>query len=456
MIVRSFKKLQNYFGNFNVRTTDGRILCNHDSQKIMKTLFSIALLFVLQLSIAQPKASYLLQPDRVFDGTDMHEGWVVVVEGDKISAAGPKATVKAPKEAQVIAMPGTTLLPGLIEGHSHLLLYPYNITDWDTQVLKESDAYRTARATVHARNTLMAGFTTVRDLGTEGAGYSDVALKRAIQEGIIPGPRMIVAGRAIVSTGSYGPKGYDTDQTIMLGAEAADGDDLIRVVRDQIGKGADFIKVYADYRWGTQGEDQPSFTLDELKLINEVTRSSGRYLVCHAKSKEAMRRAILAGAETIEHGDFIDEEIAQLMKEHKVTYFPTIAAIDAINQYRGWKKGKDEEPAAVKNKRKSFTIAVKAGVTIGVGGDVGVFPHGENVYEMELMAEYGGMKPMDLLRAATTVNASAMHLQNEIGSVKAGMKADLMAVRGDPSKNISELRKVAFVMKDGTIYRQEK
>ena len=415
----------------------------------------VLFLFITSIAFAQQKQSYLLQPDRVFDGTEMHEGWAVLVEGDKISSVGPKESLKTSKDAQIISMPGTTLLPGLIEGHSHLLLYPYNITDWDTQVLKESDAYRTARATVHAKNTLMAGFTTVRDLGTEGAGYSDVALKRAINEGIIPGPRMIVAGRAIVSTGSYGPKGYDNDMQIMLGAEPADGNDLIRVVRDQIGKGADFIKVYADYRWGTKGEDQPSFTLDELKLINEVTRSSGRYLVCHAKSKEAMRRAILAGAETIEHGDFIDEEIAQLMKEHKVTFFPTVAAIDAIQQYRGWKKGTDEEPADVKQKKKSLKIAVNAGVTIGVGGDVGVFPHGENVYEMELMAEYGGMKPMDLLKSVTTVNARALHMENEIGSVRSGLKADLMAVRGDPSKSISELRKVQFVMKDGVIYRDE-
>ena len=420
----------------------------------MKSFLKI-FIFIASSSFSQQKQSWLLQPDRVFDGLEMHEGWAVIVEADKITAAGPKESIKAGKDVKVIAMPGTTLLPGLIEGHSHLLLYPYNITDWDVQVLKESDSYRTARATVHARNTLMAGFTTVRDLGTEGAGYSDVALKRAINEGIIPGPRMIVAGRAIVATGSYGPKGYDTDMQIMLGAEPADGNDLIRVVRDQIGKGADFIKVYADYRWGPKGEDQPAFTLDELKLINEVARSSGRYLVCHAKSKEAMRRAILAGAETIEHGDFIDEEIAQLMKEHKVTYFPTIAAVDAITQYRGWKKGVDAVPASIQQKKKSFKIAVDAGVTIGVGGDVGVFPHGENVYEMELMAEYGGMKNLDILKSATTINARALHMENEIGSIKVGMKADLMVVQGDPSKNISILRKVSFVMKEGVIYRDE-
>jgi imidazolonepropionase-like amidohydrolase len=398
--------------------------------------------------------TYLL-PDRIFDGNEMHDGWIVVVENDRISAVGSKESIQVPKDGQIITMPGITLLPGLIEGHSHMLLYPYNITDWDTQVLKESDSYRTARATVHAKNTLMAGFTTARDLGSEGAGYSDVALKRAINEGIIPGPRLIVAGRAIVATGSYGPKGYDVDMEIMLGAEAADGNDLIRVVRDQIGKGADFIKVYADYRWGAKGEDQPTFTLEELKMINEVAKSSGRYFVCHANSKEAMRRAILAGAETIEHGNFIDAEIAQLMKEHKVTYYPTVAAVDAISQYRGWKKGKEEDPAGVKQKKKSLKAAVDAGVTIGVGGDVGVFPHGENVYEMELLAEYGGMKPLDVLKSATTVNARAVHMENEIGAIKAGMKADLMAVKGDPSKSIPDLRKVMFVMKDGVVYRSE-
>ncbi|HEU5291151.1 MAG TPA: amidohydrolase family protein [Cyclobacteriaceae bacterium] len=410
----------------------------------------ISLLFIASTSWAQNK--YYLQADRVFDGEQMHEGWVVAVDGDKIVGVGSPAQVIAVKDAKVIKLPGTTLLPGLIEGHSHLLLYPYNITDWDTQVLKESDSYRTARATVHARSTLLAGFTTVRDLGTEGAGYSDVALKRAINEGIIPGPRMVVAGRAIVSTGSYGPKGYDTDSHIMLGAETADGNDLIRVVRDQIGNGADFVKIYADYRWGAKGDDQPSFTLEELKLVNEVSRSSGRYFVSHAKSKEAMKRAILAGAETIEHGDFLDEEIAQLMKEHHVTYYPTLGAVDAIQQYRGWKKGKDEDTPAIKQKKKSFKIALDAGVTIGMGGDVGVYPHGENVYEMELLNEYG-MKPLEILKAATTVNARALHMETEIGSIKPGMKADLIMVTGDPSKKITDLRKVEFVMKDGVVYK---
>lgn len=404
---------------------------------------------------AQTPVKYYLTADRVFDGENMQEGWAVITEGDKIIAVGPKEKVKEPAGATKVNFPNSTLTPGLIEGHSHLMLYPYNITDWDTQVLKETDSYRTARATVHAKNTLMAGFTTARDLGTEGAGYSDVALKRAINEGIILGPRLMVAGRAIVSTGSYGPKGYDHDQEIMLGAEAADGNDLVRVVRDQIGKGADFIKIYADYRWGINGEDQPSFTLDELKLINEVTRSSGRVMVCHAKSKEAIKRAVLAGAETIEHGDFIDAEIGKLMKEHNVTYIPTVSAVDVISQYRGWKKGISPEPANVTNKKKSFKEALASGVTIGMGGDVGVYPHGENVLEMELMVEYG-MKTFDVLKAATSVNSRAFHLENQVGFVKEGLKADLVIVTGDPSKNISDLRKVKFVMKDGVVYRNEK
>lgn len=413
------------------------------------------LLLLMSLSTGYCQQSYYLTADRVFDGEAIHTDWAVVVQDGKIVAAGPKASVTASDKAIKVNFPNSTLTPGLIEGHSHLFLYPYNITDWDTQVLKETDSYRTVRATVHAKNTLLAGFTTARDLGTEGAGYSDVGLKRAINEGVIPGPRLLVAGRAIVSTGSYGPKNYDHDQQIMLGAEPADGNDLIRVVRDQIGKGADFIKVYADYRWGLNGDDQPAFTLDELKLINEVTRSSGRVLVCHAKSKEAIKRAVLAGAETIEHGDFIDAEIGKLMKEHNVTFIPTLAAVDMISQYRGWKKGVSPEPANVTNKKKSFKEALASGVTIGMGGDVGVFPHGDNVLEMELMVEYG-MKTFDVLKAATSVNARAFHIENQVGFIKPGLKADLVIVTGDPSKNISDLRNVKFVMKDGVAYRNEK
>jgi imidazolonepropionase-like amidohydrolase len=416
-----------------------------------KSLLLPILIFIV--CIGQAQTSYLLTASRVFDGEKMHEGWAVLAKGTKIVAVGPLSGMDVPSGTVKVNYPNATITPGLIEGHSHLLLYPYNITDWDTQVLKETDNYRTARATVHAKNTLMAGFTTARDLGTEGAGYADVALKRAINENIIPGPRLLVAGRAIVSTGSYGPKGYDHDQQIMLGAEPADGDDLIRVIRDQIGKGADFVKIYADYRWGINGEDQPSFTLDELKVANDVITSSGRMMVCHAKSKEAIRRAVLAGAKTIEHGDFIDTSLGRLMKEHGVTYIPTISAVDVISQYRGWKKGIDLAPANVINKRNSFKEALASGVAIGMGGDVGVYPHGENALEMELMVEYG-MKPFDVLRAATAINAKAFRLDDRLGFLKPGMLADVSIFEGNPAEKISDVRKVLFVMKEGAVVRK--
>lgn len=412
----------------------------------------IICLFLFSTNVnAQTK--YYLTADRVFDGEQLRTGWAVIVEGNKIVAAGPGLTV--PSGAVKINYPGATLMPGLIEGHSHLFLYPYNITDWNTQVLKETDAYRTIRATVHAKQTLMAGFTTTRDLGTEGAGYADVALKRAIDEGMVPGPRMLVSGRAIVTTGSYGPSGYDYDQQLMLGAEAADGYTILKVVRDQIGKGADFIKIYADYHWGPGKEDRPTFTLEELKMANEAATSSGRYFVSHASSKEAIRRAVLAGAETIEHGDHMDLETGKLMKEHRVTYFPTLAASEKVTQYRGWKKGIDPEPKNIAERKQSFKAAMESGVTIGMGGDVGVYTHGENAIEMELMTEYG-MKPLDVLRAATSVNARALHMDQQVGMLKPGMLADIIVVSGDPSIQISAIRQVKFVMKDGVVYRQEK
>ena len=422
----------------------------------MKNLFKFAFCLILYASCFSPNRSlaqdvFYLTADRLFDGEKMWTGKAVLVKGNKIMDIVEKSS-PIPSGAKVLDFKNATLLPGLIEGHAHLFLYPYNITDWDTQVLKETDALRTIRASVHAKNTLMAGFTSVRDLGTEGAGYADVSLKKAILDKIIEGPRMMVAGRAIVSTGSYGPKGYDNDQKIMLGAEPADGNELVRVVRDQIWQGADFIKIYADYRWGLMGEDRPTFTLDELKLINEVTTSSGRVMVCHAKSKEAIRRSVLAGAVTIEHGDFLDEEIGKLMKEHQVIFMPTIAAVDKITQYRGWKKSIDPDPENVVRKKLSFKAALASGVTIGMGGDVGVFPHGDNVMEMELMAEYG-MPNLDILKAATSVNARAMNWQDKLGHIKEGFLADLVVVKGNPLENISQIREVKFVMKDGVIYK---
>jgi imidazolonepropionase-like amidohydrolase len=419
----------------------------------MRSKRSILLIVLVVLTtVVYSQQKYLLVPSQVFDGEEMHTDWVVLVEGDKIVAVGPVSQIKS-AGAEVITLKNTTLLPGLIEGHSHLLLHPYNETSWDEQVMKESDALRVARGTVHAQKTLMAGFTTVRDLGSEGAGYSDVGLKQAIDQKIIVGPRMLVAGRAIVATGSYGPKGFDLDNQIMPGAEPADGQDLIRVVRDQIGKGADIIKVYADYGWGLKDKARPTFSMEELKLIVATAQSSGRPVVAHASTAEGMRRAIEAGVETIEHGDGGTSEIFALMKQKGVALCPTLAAGEAVSAYKGWKKGVDPEPNRVKLKHVSFPEALKVGVTICAGGDVGVYPHGDNARELVLMVEYG-LTPLEVLKSATSVNARIFHIDDIVGKIKVGLKADIIMVEGDPSKDILKLQNPVFVMKDGVIYKR--
>ncbi|GAB3164306.1 metal-dependent hydrolase family protein [Telluribacter humicola] len=419
----------------------------------MKRLLFTLWLGVYTIASASAQSSYLLRPDRVFDGEATHEGWVVWVKGERIAAAGLPGSLPAEaRQAQVIDLKGMTLLPGLIEGHSHLLLHPYNETSWEDQVLRESRAYRVARASKHAELTLLNGFTTVRDLGTEGADYDDVGLKRAIDEGVIPGPRMLVATRALIATGSYAPKGFSPDMAVPQGAEEADGhDNLIKAVRTQVGKGADIIKVYADYRWGLKGEARPTFTEEELRLIVEVAKSSGRPVVAHASTVEGMRRAITAGVETIEHGDAGTPEIWRLMKERDVAFCPTLAAGEAISQYRGWKKGIDPEPERVRQKKTTFRQALEAGVTICFGGDVGVYAHGDNARELELMVEYG-MTPVAALKSGTSVNASVFHL-DELGRVALGMLADLVAVSGDPTQSIKAIRNVRLVMKGGYLYK---
>lgn len=402
---------------------------------------------------AQPR-SWLLRPARVFDGTASHDGWQVLVRGDRIVAVGPPASMPRVAEARALDLPGATLLPGMIEGHSHLLLHPYDETSWDDQVLREPLALRVARATVHARATLLAGFTTVRDLGTEGAEDADVGLKRAIEQGIIPGPRMLVTTRAVVATGSYGPRGFAPNVTVPQGAEEASGSEEVgRVVRRQIASGADWIKVYADYRWGAMGEARPTFTVGELRTLVEVARSSGRPVVAHASTGDGMRRAIEAGVETIEHGDEATADVWKLMAARGVALCPTLAAGDAILRYRGWRPGVDSEPPRLAAKRASFRAARSAGVAICMGGDVGVFTHGENAREMELMVDYG-MPALDVLRAATTGNARIFHLDDRLGAVRVGLLADLVGVAGDPTRDIAALRQVLFVMKGGVVYRE--
>ncbi|MBE4751684.1 amidohydrolase family protein [Corallococcus sp. ZKHCc1 1396] len=411
---------------------------------------------VLAQSSAAPPRSYLLRPARVFDGTTArpHTGWVVLVTGERIAAAGPAQGVKAPEGTEVIDLPGATLLPGLIEGHSHLFLHPYNEASWNDQVLKESLALRVARATNHAKAALLAGFTTTRDLGTEGAGDADVGLKQAIDQGIIPGPRMLVTTRALVATGSYAPKGFAAEWAVPQGAEEADGvDGLVRAVRGQMGRGADWIKVYGDYRWGPRGEELPTFSLEEMRLIVETARSGGRPVAVHASTPEGMRRAVLAGAESIEHGDGGTPEVWKLMAQRGVFLCPTLAASDAQLQYRGWKRGVDPEPEPLKKKHAGLKAALAAGVPLCMGGDSGVYAHGDNAREMELLVALG-VTPAQALQAATSGNARMLHREDRLGQVKAGFLADLVAVEGDPTQDISAVRKVRLVLKGGTPYRR--
>jgi imidazolonepropionase-like amidohydrolase len=387
-------------------------------------------------SFAQTPQAYILKPAQIFDGDSLHPGWGVVVRGNRIDAVGPLGNLQLPAGAKSVDLPGMTLMPGLIEAHSHVLLHPYNEASWNDQNAHESLALRVSRATVNLQKTLMAGFTTIRDLGTEGAAYSDVGLKQAVEEGIIPGPRMIVVTRAIVATGSYGPKGFAAEWSIPQGAEEASGNDVIRVVRDQIGHGADWIKIYADYRWGLDGQAAPTFSEEEIRLMVETAMSSGRAVAAHATTAEGMRRAAIGGVETIEHGDNGTADVFQLMKEKRVSYIPTLSVGGAGNE----------------RKKSVFMQALASGVTIGSGSDVGVFPHGDEAREIELLGAFG-MPILDALKAATSVDAKILRMEDRIGRVKQGLFADLIAVDGDPSRDLSKLHSVKFVMKNGTIYQ---
>lgn len=406
-----------------------------------------------------PKGDWLLLPDRVWtgDGDAAHAGWAVLVHDDAIAAVGPVASIHAPANAQRVELPGATLTPGLIDLHSHLFLHPYNETLWNDQVLTEAQDYRTLEAAAHAKATLLAGFTTLRDLGTEGAGFADVSVKRAIEEGLIPGPRMFVATRAIVATASYGPgpRGFRPDLDLPQGAQPVTGvDAAVAAVREQAARGADWIKLYADYRVGDHGETMPTLSPAEIKAIVEAAHQIGRPVAAHAASDAGVRNAVEAGVDSIEHGYGASEATFRLLKQHGTAYEPTLTAVEATSEYfQHYQPGVSPPTPAMREAERAFRTAMKVGVTIGNGSDVGVFAHGENWREPAAMVA-DGMTPAQALHAATDVAAKILRQSDQLGRIAPGLHADLAAFTGDPSTHIDDLAHPLFVMKNGVVYRQ--
>ena len=419
----------------------------------MKRILLSLLILATSLGISQEKIK-VIKCGSLIDvkNEQVKKNVLILIKGNKIEKVG---TFEIPPGAEIIDLSEMTVLPGLIDSHVHLFLHEGS---YDDQLLKESIPYRTIRAVVHARQTLEAGFTTIRDLETEGAGYADVDLKTAINQGIIPGPRMQVSTRALSTTGGYALMGYSWEIQVPTGAQLVDGVDEVRkAVREQIKYGADWIKIYADSR-RRRNEVADSLTWyltfsdDELKAIVEEAQKMNVKVAAHCYSSIAAQRAINAGVASIEHGLYLDEATLKLMKEKGVYYCPTLVA------YYRWSKREGLSPETrkmientVKLHSETFKRALKVGVKIAFGSDL-TESHGTNAEEFELMVKYG-MKPLDAIKSATIISAEFLGWQDKIGSIEPGKLADIIAVKGDSLNDIKVLRDVKFVMKDGEIYK---
>ena len=382
---------------------------------------------------------------------------VIVIRGNRIESVGTGAI---PAGAKVIDLSGATVLPGLIDAHTHVFLQGEDPADggYDVQLLKYPLAYRAARATVAVRRALEQGFTSIRDVETEGAGYGDVGIKRAVDEGHIPGPRMFVATRAISTTGGYNLEGYAPEVVVPKGVQIVDGPvEARKAAREQLEYGADWIKVYMTHRsWVDAAGNlfsQPTLTLEELKAIVDETHGWGKKVACHAYGGLGLRRALDGGCDSIEHGLELDDAAVAQMVKQGIWLCPTMAPY-----YKHWEP--ESTPNGKRDRKRvevhgpSFRRALKAGVKIAFGSDVGGFSWSEPMaQEFPRMVEFG-MTPMQAIQSATSRAAEMLGMKGQLGVIAPGAYADIVAATGDPLKDVRVLEKIGFVMKDGKVFKE--
>jgi imidazolonepropionase-like amidohydrolase len=422
----------------------------------------VALVLVSSAAWASAEEAVVIRAGVLLDGKgEARRDQVIVVRGTRIEASGDAATVKVPAGATVVDLSRATVLPGLIDAHTHIFLQGEDPKEggYDAQLLLHGLAYRAARATVSARRALEQGFTTIRDLETEGAGYGDVGIKKAIERGHIPGPRMFVVTRAISTSGGYPLEGYAPEVVVPKGAQLVDGPvEARKAAREQLDNGADWVKVYMTHRsWvGKDGRlvSQPTLTLEEIKAVVDETHGWGKKVACHAYGGEGLHRALDGACDSIEHGlDLDDAAVAQMVRQG-TWYCPTLAVY-----YDGWAPA-DTPQGQTDRKRAevhgpSFQKAMKAGVKIVFGTDIGGLSWSEPIaQEFPRMVELG-MSPKDALRAATASAAEMLGMTGQIGVIAPGAYADIVAVAGDPLADVGVLKNIAFVMKDGKVFRND-